>query len=49
MADCDLAHFTQVWCLDSELVLCALFKVVLAIIESSFTFKSNKHGISCVT
>lgn len=50
MAQCDLAHFAQIRRINSELVLCALFKVVLVIIEQPFTFeKKNEHLVSMIT
>lgn len=44
VADGDLPHFAQVWGLDGELVLAALFKVVVVIIEEPFTLN---HETMC--
>lgn len=44
MANSDLPHFTQVWRLNSELVLHALFKVVFVVIESPFTLNNKTFG-----
>lgn len=46
MAQCDLAHFAQIRRINSELVLRALFKVVLVIIEQPFTFEKKMNILS---
>lgn len=42
MADGDLPHFAQVRCLDGELVLSALLKVIFVIVQSPFTLISER-------
>lgn len=41
MANGDLPHFTQIWCLNGEFVLCAFFKVIFVTGKSPFTLNNK--------